>query len=94
MSGMQEEKEMLYVCGRFKERKGDDYCDPATIERDELEDDGSKQVEKVACIGGGGFLRKHWSMLVGSHPTFSAGTPSITTAHIHFSVTHYPALIP
>ena len=34
MSGMQEEKEMLYVCGRFKERKGDDYCDPATIERD------------------------------------------------------------
>lgn len=35
MSGMQEEKETLYACRRFKERKGDDYCDPATIERDE-----------------------------------------------------------
>jgi hypothetical protein len=35
MSGMQEEKETLYACGRLKERKGDDYCDPATIERDE-----------------------------------------------------------
>lgn len=47
MSGMQEEKEMLYVCGRFKERKGDDYCDPATIERDEVEDDRSKQIGRA-----------------------------------------------
>jgi len=33
-------RKRCYVCGRFKERKGDDYCDPATIERDEVEDDG------------------------------------------------------
>jgi hypothetical protein len=83
---------MLYVCGRFKERKGDDYCDPATIERDELEDDGSKQVEKVACIGGGGFLRKHWSMLVGSHPTFSAGTPSILSSPLHIFISVSPII--
>lgn len=90
MSGMQEEKEMLYVCGRFKERKGDDYCDPATIERDELEDDGSKQVEKVACVGGGGFLRKHWSMLVLTD--LLRRNPSILSSPLHIFISVSPII--
>ena len=54
----------------------------------DVKDDGSKQVEKVAAIGGGGILRKHWSMLVGSHPTFSTEIPSILSSLVSPIIQH------